>query len=194
MTDQKKTLLLWDIDDVLNRFMRLCFNRFPAQKKLDYENLTENPPHELLGIRKEQYLATLDQCRTDLYKEGPRPEIRHFFEQHGHEFRHAALSAVPMRYAPDSAQWLLKHFGVWIQTCIFIPSPRPDFQLGSQLFRTKGEAAAAFGPDAVLIDDSPANIADAAKHGCRTLLFPAPWNEKRNRSAADFLNELINLK
>ena len=88
----EKILLLWDIDDVLNRFMQLCFSRFPAEKKLDYGDLTVNPPHELLGITKEQYLATLDSCRPELYKERPRPEIRLFFERHGHRFRHAALS------------------------------------------------------------------------------------------------------
>ena len=194
MTDRRKILLLWDIDDVLNRFMELCCSRFPAERKPDYGDLTVNPPHELLGITREEYLATLDACRPELYKEGPRPEIRLFFERHGHEFRHAALSAVPMRFAPDSAQWVLRHFGPWIQNCVFIPSPRPDFRIGSQLFRSKGEAASAFGPGAVLIDDSPANIADAGKHGCRTMLFPAPWNENRGRSVGDFLNELIDLK
>ena len=194
MTDREKILLLWDVDDVLNRFMQLCCRRFPAERKLDYADLTVNPPHELLGLGREEYLATLDACRPELYQEGPRPEIRLFFERHGNEFRHAALSAVPMRFAPDSAQWVLRHFGAWIQTCVFIPSPRPDFRMRSQLFRSKGEAAAAFGPGAVLIDDSPANVADAEKHGCRTMLFPTPWNKSRDRSVADFLEELITIE
>ena len=193
-TGPDKILLLWYIDDVLNRFMQLCYNFFPAWKKPDYRDLTENPPHKLLGISKEQYLATLDSCRPDLYKEGPRPEILLFFERHGHEFRHVALSSVPIRFAPDSARWVLRHFGAWIQNCVFIPSPRPDFRIASELFRSKGEAAAFFGPDAILIDESPANAEDAEKHGCRAMLFPAPWNPNRDMSIDEFLNKLIQLK
>ena len=111
-------ILLWDIDDVLNGFMRLWFDRFFSSGELAYEDLAVNPPHELLGITRERYLETLDSCRPDLYTKGPRPEVRRFFERHGREFRHAALSAVPMRFAPDSAQWLLRHFGAWIQSCL----------------------------------------------------------------------------
>ena len=117
-----------------------------------------------------------------------------FFERHGAEFHHAALSAAPVRFAPDSAQWLLRYFGLWIQSCIFIPSKRPGVIVLSQRFKSKGEALSSLGDNAVLIDDSPLNIADAEKYGCRTMLFPAPWNENRNMPVEDFLNELMKLK
>ena len=188
-----KPILVWDIDDVLNRFMFHCLHRFPTDKQLKYEDLAVMPPYGLLGISKEQYLATLDSCRPDLYKEGPRPEIMRFFERHGADFHHVALSAAPVRFAPDSAQWLLRHFGRWIQSCIFIPSPRPGVTVQSQRFRSKGEALLSLGANAALIDDSPLNTADAEKNGCRTMLFPAPWNENRNMPVEDFLNELIKL-
>lgn len=194
MTGKKKTLLVWDIDDVLNRFMFRCLSRFPTEKHLEYEELTVMPPYGLLGISKEQYLATLDFCRPDLYKEAPRCELLRFFERHGADFRHAALSAAPVRFAPDSAQWLLRHFGNWIQTCFFIPSPRPGVTIQSQGFKSKGEALLSLGTDAVLIDDSPLNTADAQKYGCRAMLFPAPWNDNRNMSIDEFLNELIKFK
>jgi len=194
MTEKQKTLLVWDIDDVLNRFMFLCLGRFPAKRSLRYEDLSVMPPYELLGISKEQYLDTLDSCRPVLYKEAPRPEVMRFFERHGSDFQHIALSAAPIKFAPDSAQWLLRHFGCWIQSCIFIPSPRPDVIVRSQRFRSKGEALLSLGGTPVLIDDSPLNIADARKCGCRTMTFPAPWNENRNVPVNDFLNELIKLK
>ena len=64
----------------------------------------------------------------------------------------------------------------------------------SQRFKSKGEALASLGTDAVLIDDSPLNTADAQKKGCRAMLFPAPWNENRNMPIDDFLNELTKIK
>ncbi len=194
MTGKPKTLLVWDIDDVLNRFMFHCLRRFPTDKHLKYEELSVMPPYGLLGISKEQYLATLDSCRPELYKEGPKPELLRFFERHGADFHHVALSAAPVRFAPYSAQWLLQYFGLWIQHCIFIPSQRAGVVVRSQRFQSKGEALASLGANAVLIDDSPLNTADAEKYGCRAMLFPAPWNENRNMPVEDFLNELLKLK
>ena len=194
MTERQKILLVWDIDDVLNQFMLHCLPRFPSQRQLRYEELTVNPPHELLGISKEQYLATLDASRADLYQIPPRPEIMSFFDRHGAKFHHAAVSAVPLQFAPCSAQWLLSHFGKWIQSFIFIPSPRPGMNMLSQQFHTKGEALKSLNSEAILIDDAPANVLDANKNGFEARLFPAPWNENRKLSINDFLNNLLDLK
>ena len=194
MTETAKTLLVWDIDDVLNRFMFLAFEDLLARKKMKYEELSVMPPCEKLGIGKPEYLAALDAARPGLYREGPRPEVMDFFERHGGDFEHVALSAAPVRFAPDSARWLLRHFGRWIQSCVFIPSPRPGVTVLSQRFRSKGEALAALGSRAVLIDDSPLNAADALEHGGRALLFPAPWNQNRGLPIADFLDGLVKLK
>ena len=194
MTEMPKTLLVWDIDDVLNRFMFHCLLRFPSRKHLKYEELTVMPPYGLLEITEAQYLATLDSCRPDLYKEGPRPEVLRFFERYGADFNHIALSAAPVQFMPHSAEWLLKHFGLWFQSCIFIPSKRPRITVLSQRFKSKGEALASLGDNAVLIDDSPLNTADAQKQGCRAMLFPAPWNENRDMPIDDFLNELTKIK
>lgn len=194
MSKDQKTLLAWDIDDVLNQFMLLCLPRFPSSRQLKYEELTVNPPYELLGISKEQYLETLDASRADLYKNLPRPEVLRFFEAYGECFLHTAVSAVPLRFASGSAQWLLQHFGKWIQSFIFIPSPRPGVQMLSQQFNTKAEALKSFHADSILIDDAPSNVQDALNNGCKAILFPAPWNENRDMEIDDFLNKLLKLK
>ena len=187
-------LLVWDIDDVLNQFMLHCLPHFPSERKFTYEELTVNPPYGILGISKEQYLATLDAARADLYQLPPRPEIMRFFEDYGECFHHTAVSAVPLAYAPDSAQWLLRHFGKWIQNCTFIPSPRPGVEMKAQQYHTKSEAIRAFNREALLIDDSPANVLEARENGCEAWLFPAPWNENRTQNIQDFLNRLLVFK
>ena len=194
MKEEQKTLLVWDIDDVLNQFMRHCLPRFPSQRQLQYEELTVNPPHDLLGISKEQYLATLDASRADLYELPPRRELLDFFEEYGGCFHHASVSAVPLQFAPASAQWLLHHFGKWIQSFVFIPSPRPGARMRSQLFQTKSDAIKAFNREAVLIDDAPGNVLDARNNGVTAVLFPAPWNDNRNQTIDDFLNKLLDFR
>ena len=194
MSKEQKTLLAWDIDDVLNEFMLHCLPRFPSKKRLAYGELTFNPPYDLLGISKEQYLATLDASRADLYQKPPRPEVIAFFTKHGGYFHHTAISAVPLRFASESAQWLLQHFGQWIQSFIFIPSPRQGMEMKSQQFHTKSEALRAINRNVVLIDDNPANVLDAQSNGCNARLFPAPWNDNRNMNISDFLDKLLELK
>jgi hypothetical protein len=55
----EKTLLIWDIDDVLNTLMQqYAACGLPENaKRLSYDELTENPPHRLLRISKEDYLS-----------------------------------------------------------------------------------------------------------------------------------------
>ena len=191
MKEGQKILLVWDIDDVLNTFMFHCLPRFPSSKQLKYEELTVNPPYELLSISKEQYLATLDASRADLYRHPPRLEVLNFFENYGDCFHHTSVSAVPLQFAPSSAQWLLHHFGKWIQNFVFIPSPRPGLKMLSQQFHTKAEAIKSFNRKAILIDDAPQNVKDAHKNGVDAVLFPAPWNDNRNQNIDDFLNNLL---
>lgn len=193
MSKGQKTLLAWDIDDVLNQFMRLCLPRFPSQRQLTYEELTVNPPYKLLGISKEQYLETLDASRAELYKVPPRQEVLRFFEAYGERFHHTAISAVPLRFASGSAQWLLRHFGKWIQSFVFIPSPRTGVKMLSQQFHTKAEALKSFNADPILIDDAPSNVQDARGNGCKAMLFPAPWNENKDMKIDDFLDKLLEL-
>ena len=193
MTTAEKPLLVWDVDDVLNSLMRIYVERgLPdGARRIPYAGITVNPPHELLEITRDEYLVSLDRVRAaGFYDLPPRSEVSEFFAEYGSRFDHAVLSAVPMRFMPDSAAWVLHHFGRWIQNLFFIPSPRPEQKTASQLFATKAEAMAFLGRRAVLIDDSPANVGAVAKAGGRARLFPAPWNEGAKMSAEYFLKEL----
>ena len=193
----QKTLLIWDVDDVLNSLMQYyAENGIPVNaRKLTYEALTENPPHKLLGISKEEYLSSLDYIRSgSFYNQPPRPEIMAFFDECGHKFDHIILSAVPVRFMEKSSAWVLHYFGEWIQSCLFIPSHRPDRNVKSQLFASKAEAVKFFGSRAVLIDDSVKNVEDTLFSGGRAVYFPAPWNRERNTSIDMFLKSLKELE
>jgi len=193
MGEKRRHLLVWDIDDVLNDLMEIWFANFLPVRDvvIRYDELTENPPDALLGITRELYLQSLDNCRAGgFYQRPPRREILEFFKKHGGRFRHIALSAVPIRFAPNSANWVLSHFGCWLQGCLFIPSPRSGDGVCSTLFNSKGDALVQFGENAILIDDSEKNVSDALSRGGKAMLFPAPWNKRRGMSISDFLAEL----
>ena len=66
--------IAWDVDDVLNDLMLMWFRqRWIIEHddcKLKYEELTENPPHRLLGISVYEYLQSLDDYRlSPLYQQ-----------------------------------------------------------------------------------------------------------------------------
>jgi phosphoglycolate phosphatase-like HAD superfamily hydrolase len=56
--------IVWDVDDVLNDLMRAWFEDWVSTKHahcpLTYDQITGNPPHELLGISSSDYQASLD--------------------------------------------------------------------------------------------------------------------------------------
>lgn len=187
-----KTLLIWDVDDVLNDLTRSWFSASQWAAEIRYEELTKNPPHEILGCSKEEYLGSLDEFRAHHLAElTPEREVTEFFRVHGAEFRHAALSAVPRRFAGVAARWVMEHYGDWIRSYSFVPSPRngdafPDYG-GS-----KAEVLAAnFPAGALLIDDSETNLAAARERGFDTVLWPRPWNRAARRSPLAVLEEII---
>ena len=191
-----KTLLVWDVDDVLNILTRhyLEYGLPENARRIPYDDLAENPPHRLLGLSKEEYLVSLDRVRAgDFYDLPPRPEVTAFFAAYGSCFDHVVLSAVPLRFMEKSSAWVLHHFGDWIQSCFFIPSQRPDRSVKSQLFSSKSEAVNFFGPRAVLIDDSVKNVEETLSSGGRALYFPAPWNPAKNTGINDFFISLKGL-
>jgi hypothetical protein len=189
--------IAWDVDDVLNDLMRVWLERawLPEHSgcRAAYEDLRANPPHELLGIRLEEYLASLDAFRRTHYLEelAPRPEVLAWFERHGGAFRHMALTATPLACAPISAAWVLRHFGKWIRSFHFVPSARagetiPTYDRGKQDFLSW------WGQPAVLVDDQPANVEAVRRAGGRAILTPRPWNGGAG-TIAQAIAELENL-
>lgn len=173
--------VVWDVDDVLNELTRSWLNDIwvPAipQRVVRYEDLRENPPHALLGIGLGEYLSSLDQFRlsSGYARLAPNPEILAWLRENGDRCRHVALTATALRTAPTTADWVLRNFGRWIREFAFIPALRDGEDL--PVYDTdKRMWMARLGDDALLIDDSPQNVAGATAGGVEALCWPQPWN------------------
>ena len=173
--------IAWDIDDVLNDFMRSWFERkWLVENKecgLSYEDLVENPPNRLLGVGVDEYLRSLDEFRlSSLFGDMlPSEEAMRWFLRNGPAFRHIALTAVPLVAAPVSAGWVMRHFGPWIRTFHFVPSKRAGQEIPAY-DGNKADFLRWVGKVDVLIDDSPENIREAEKAGVKGFLISRPWN------------------
>jgi len=189
--------IAWDVDDVLNDLMMVWFNDFWLPKHagtiLTYEEIKTNPPHQLLGVSKEEYLTSLDDFRlSGLYdKLAPLKEITEWFKSHGANFRHVVLTRVPVAASPVSAAWVMKNFGHWIRSFHFIPSYRAG-ENPPLYDENKGAYLNYFGKASLLIDDTMENIEAAERAGVKTLIFPRPWNGSK-LTVKQTLNEVGNL-
>jgi hypothetical protein len=191
----EKLVLVWDVDDVLNSLTRSWFEAawkpHHANCLVEYKQLTENPPHILLGISQEVYLASLDEFRLcGAYGMlVPEPGVMSWFQEHGHKFRNMALTATPRRAASVSSEWVMRHFGDWIRTFCFVPSVRPGVAL-PVYDGSKAEFLAWLGQGDVLVDDSPRNVEAAESMGLRAVLVPQPWNTSKE-TLSQSLNRVI---
>lgn len=173
--------LVWDIDDVLNDLTRMWFEKewHPGHPgcRLRYEDLSVNPPHELLGVSKAEYLLSLDRFRLSPAAAGMRPDatLMKWFEDNGSLYRHVALTARPRKTAGAGAQWLLEHFGKWFQVFCFVPSGR-EGETSCQADRNKSDFLAWLGKADYFIDDNAANHMSAESLGIKSFLVARPWN------------------
>lgn len=175
--------IAWDIDDVLNELMRFWLEKAWLPKHpstIRYNEITENPPHKLLEVSKEEYLNSLDEFRlsTQYRKMQPVPEVKNWFLNYGKLFRHVAITAVPVHAAYVSAEWVLRHFGVWIRMFHFVPSLRKGQRI-PQYDKSKKDFLRWFGKVDIFIDDNDANIQGCRNLGIKGILFPRPWNRSR---------------
>ena len=174
--------IVWDVDDVLNDLTRSWFEDWTSSKpcSLSYEELTSNPPHELLGITHTEYLTSLDDFRLSgkAAKMEPVPEIFKWFCRYGDSLHNVALTATPLCAGPVSAEWVMRNFGWWIRSFSIIPSLRSGME-GSRHHGTKSEflspTLATVKRD-VLVDDNEQNVRDAISIGMGAVLIPRPWN------------------
>ncbi len=191
---EQEITVAWDVDDVLNSLTKEWFTEYKKRHKpgLTFADLVSNPPHNILNISKEEYLASLDSFRSRHFMDlSPKKELLSWFEGHGHKFRHIALTATPFRFASVSADWVMGHFGKWIRSFNFVPSPRAGSSYPSY-DDNKGAFLNWLGNVDIFIDDNEANIMSTKAFGIRNILFPAPWNKYKNNSEKDFIqSELI---
>ena len=188
--------VVWDVDDVLNDLMYQWFAYGWRVEHSDclisYQDLTNNPPHQVLGIGRAEFLSSMDSFRkTERARNmSPNPEVVTWFQERGAGFRHIALTARPLETAPDVAHWVMHHFGAWIRCFGVVPTRLDE---GLPIYdRTKGEYLAWLGRGDILVDDSGENIRDAGSLGLRTLQPAQPWNTSR-LSVSDLLHQLSNM-
>lgn len=171
--------MVWDVDDVLNPLTRswLANYRKSHPETVSYEQLSENPPHQILGVAASTYLASLDEFRLGgLYADlKPDRDVMAWFQQCGAQYRHIALTAAPRRAAAVSAEWVTRHYGDWIRLFSFVPSRREGDSL-PVYDASKAEFLSWLGRGDIFIDDSTTNIEAVAAIGLRTILVPQPWN------------------
>ena len=186
-------ILVWDVDDVLND---LTLEWLRAERPGDsglYESLRDPRLHLGLGIDEQDYLASLDNFRLNGGFEAmePRPDVLSWFREHGDRARHVALTSTPLRTAPVSATWVMRHFGRWIRTFHVVPSTRPDDDAPA-LDPDKEHALRFLALGSVMIDDRPENLDGARRAGLEAIRFPRPWNGGGNpRTALAQLTDMI---
>jgi 5'(3')-deoxyribonucleotidase len=189
--------IVWDVDDVLNDLMQAWLEQAWLLEhpscSLHYETITENPPNRLLGVSLEDYLNSLDAFRLSVAGQqlSPVPEVKEWFQQHGYQFRHVALTARPIQSAALSAAWVIHHFGEWIRSFGFVPSYRQE-QTTFIYDRSKVNYLRWWGRADILIDDGPINLEAARQLGICTFLMPRPWNQSQ-QSIAEMLDSVTSL-
>jgi len=145
--------------------------------QFDYADIKKNPPHELLGIGLDEYLASLDSFRMSdkALSMLPNCEIIAWMEKNGESFKHIALSATSHKTSGNGAFWTMKHFSKWINSYNIVPS----YRLGENFIKqneTKKDFLVRIKVVDILIDDSEKNIADANSIGVKGFLIAKPWN------------------
>ena len=186
--------LAWDVDDVLNDLMHawLACQQQTGQIRdaVPYSDLLENPPHDILGMSPSGYLDSLDAFRTEKYQQlKPVRPVLQWFETHGTRCRHVALTAVPFLAAPESAKWVITHFGQWIRTYHYVPSYRAACAL-PEYDRSKGDFLQWIKHIDCLVDDNESHVREARAQGIEAILFPRPWNAARDDSVDSVLSRL----
>ena len=183
--------IVWDVDDVLNSLMRSWFEWawLPAHPDctIRYADITQNPPHLVLGITKAEYLDSLDLFRLSDQARlmEPNSDIVSWLRRYGDWFRHVALTARPLDTVPPIAEWLFLHFGAYIRTFSVVPVRQavhvPHYD------QTKKEFLQWLNKADILVDDSQDNVESANSIGIRGVLYPQPWNSCQ-LTVADTLN------
>lgn len=176
--------IVWDIDDVLNDFMKRWFEQWWRPKKTDckfnYHDLIKNPPHNILGIDLQEYQNSIDAFRHSKLFEvmPPNIEVLEWFRKYGQLSRHIALSAVSRNAVTASASWLFTHFGDWIRTFTFVPSQRSGENL--PLYDSaKAGYIRWFNKADVFIEDNEDNIAGIEQLNIRRIIIARPWNSSK---------------
>lgn len=187
--------IMWDVDDVLNDLMGEWFRSrwipLHPQCPVDYLGITVNPPHELLGVDKTEYLESLDAFRNDSFREmKPIPEMVNWFRLHGRKAEHFVVTSVPVIAAHCSAEWVFSHFGEWVRSFNIVPSPREGSR--DHGANSKADFIRNLPKVDIVVEDNPETILSMRQMGISVVTIPKPWNDSRE-TLESTLNGLTNL-
>lgn len=174
-------------------FLELWWMSRHNNTNISYEQLTENPPHRLLGVSRNEYLQSLDEFRLSETAANllPEPEVLDWFRQHGDHYQHAVVTATSVTTAHVSAEWTFKHFGRWVRSFHLVPSARSGDQIEDCL-NSKASFVKDLGVSAALVDDSEDTILQLDGTKISGVIFPRPWNKRRG-SVLEALSSLEKL-
>ena len=174
--------IAWDVDDILNNLMYhwLTEKWLPEHPncKVSFEQIIQNTPEHIIKSTLEEYRASLDSFRLSkaYFQMQPEPQVLSWFKEHGNKARHIALTAVPVRVAHVSADWVIRNFGKWIRSFNFVPSPRANEQV-PDYGHTKTDYLKWLNKIDVLVEDNEKNIREAEELGTKGILVKKPWNK-----------------
>ena len=141
--------------------------------KVEFSQLSENPPDRILGCARQDYYLSLDRFRNSLRGSQlmPQPEILAWFQLHGSSFDHHVITARPPPTVATAAEWVFRHFGRWVRHFHYTPAARAPGPLIS-----KGEVIRRSGGGYAMIDDSLEQLDSAGDSVGLKILVPQPWN------------------
>lgn len=181
--------ICWDCDDVLNHLMEEWLTDYKISTGIiiDYSNIIENPPYNILDISKKDYLNSLDKFRQTKFDAlMPNICIYDWFKKNGYKYNHIVLTSTPLHCAYISVEWIIYHFGEWIRSFNFIPSYRKGDK-ENNYFKTKQEFILNNYVD-IFIDDNPKNHEGLEELDIKCFMPKQPWNE--GQEIVNILDEL----
>ena len=185
------SIIVWDADDVLNRLMFSWLDYWSEINNTDvsYSELSQNPPHSILGISREEYLDSLDNFRNSESGKNVlvNDTILRWFENHGNKFRHMVCTARPINTMPNQAWWIYYNYGQWIYTVHAAKTVRD--LMDNHHAETKADFISWMNKEVLFIDDSEENVNAVSETGSETMLYPQPWNSSKH-SEEEFIAKL----
>jgi len=189
-------VIMWDVDDVLNdllgEWFRSTWQPLHPTCSVDYEGLSKNPPHEVLGVDKQEYLQSLDAFRMQSFKAlKPIPEMVDWFKKYGLRAEHVVVTSVPVIAANHSAEWVFTHFGEWVRSFNIVPSPRHGSR--GHGATSKSDYIRTFSKIDIIVEDNPETILAMREMGLSTVTIPRPWNDSKQtlQSTLNGLTKLV---
>lgn len=175
--------IAWDIDDVLNNLMYEWLNWYKQSHTeciVEYKDLKENPPHNILGCTKEEYIKSLTEFRLLKYESlTPNPEVVSWFKKYGDKAYHIVVTST--RYSTEyvSSSWLFKHFYTWIRGFFVAPSYDENskcivYDQNKYQFLRRTRLAD------IIIDDNQEVIDQCRLLGIEAFLVKKPWNTSKS--------------